>query len=73
MVNNKVSLNEKYDSKTPSINSINFNVGGKKPPFVPINPNLNHRQAFCKIQMSVGAFNSSQFQSSAVPTRFCVL
>ena len=69
VVNNKVSLNGKYDSKTPSINSINFNVGGVRYAQVPINPLLNPSQAFCELQMSVGACNSSQFQSSIVPSR----
>ena len=57
----------------PSINSINFNVGGVRYPQVPINPLLNQSQAFRELQMSVGAFNSSRLQSSIVPSRYCVL
>ena len=71
--NNKVSLNGKYDSKNPSINAINFNIGGVRYPQVPINPLVNPSQAFRELQMAVGAFNSTEFQSSIVPSRYCVL
>jgi hypothetical protein len=39
--NNTNSVNGKYDSKNPNINSINFNIGGVRYPQVPINPLLN--------------------------------
>jgi len=73
VTNNTVSVNGKYDSKNPSINAINFNVGGIRYPQVPINPLVNPSQAFRELQMAMGAFNSTQFQSSIVPSRYCVL
>ena len=71
--NNAVSMNGKYDSKNPCINGINFNIGGVRYPQIPINPLLNPSQAFRELQMAVGAFNSTQFQSSIVPSRYCIL
>jgi len=68
-----LSLNGKFDSKNPCINAINFNVGGVRYPQVPINPLVNPSQAFRELQMAMGSFNSSQFQSSIVPSRYCVL
>lgn len=73
VLNNKTSLNQKYDSKNPNISQICYNIGGQRFPQVPINPLLNPSQAFRELQMAVGAFNSSQFQSSIVPSRYCVL
>ena len=73
VVNNKVSLNEKFDSKNPNINSIDFNIGRIRFPQVPINPLLHPSQSFRELQMAIGLFNSSQFQSSIVPSRYCVL
>jgi hypothetical protein len=73
VTNNKVSLNGKFDSKNPSINALNFNIGGVRYPQVPINPLVNPSQAFRELQMAIGAFNSTQFQSSIVPARYCVL
>jgi len=73
VVNNTQSLNGKYDSKNPSINALNFNIGGVRYPQVPINPLLNPSQAFRELQMAIGSFNSTQFQSSIVPARYCVL
>jgi len=71
--NNTLSLNGKYDSKNPCINALNFNVGGVRYPQVPINPLVNPSQAFRELQMAIGAFNSTMFQSSIVPARYCVL
>ena len=73
VLNNTVSLNHKYDSKNPCINGINFNIGGVRYPQVPINPLANPSQAFRELQMAIGAFNSTTFQSSIVPSRYCVL
>jgi hypothetical protein len=73
VTNNKLSLNGKYDSKNPCINAINFNVGGIRYPQVPINPLVNPSQAFRELMCAMGNFNSSQFQSSIVPSRYCVL
>jgi hypothetical protein len=73
VTNEKVSLNGKYDSKNPSINALNFNVGGVRYPQVPVNPLVNPSQAFRELQMAMGAFNSTEFQSSIVPSRYCIL
>jgi len=67
------SYNGKYDSKSPSINSINWNIGGLRYPSNPINPLLNPAGAFRNLQMAIGAFNNAQFQSSVVPAQYCKL
>ena len=67
------SVNGKYDSKCPIINSINFSVGGIKYPQQPINPLLAPSQAFRETQMAVGSFNNAQFQSSITPANYCKL
>jgi hypothetical protein len=70
-VNN--SINGKYDSVNPLINSINYSVGGIKYPQTPINPLLAPSQAFRETQMAIGSFNNSQFQSSITPVNYCKL
>ena len=67
------SVNGKYDSRNPMIYSINFYVGGIQYPQTHINPLLNPSQAFRELQMANGSFNSTQFQSSITPGRYCVL
>jgi hypothetical protein len=67
------SCNGKYDSKNPSINSINFNIGGVKYPPAPVNPLLHPSQAFSDLQKAIGNFNSATFRSSITPLRYCVL
>ena len=71
--NTSNSLNGKYDSVNPIINSINYSVGGIKYPQTPINPLLAPSQAFRETQMAVGSFNNSQFQSSITPAKYCKL
>lgn len=58
------SVNQKYDSKNPNLNSINFNLGGVRFPPTPVNPLLNPSLAFRELQMAIGSFNSSSFQCS---------
>jgi len=67
------SINGKYDSKLPMINSINFNVGGQRLPNNPVNPLLNPSRAFRALQMASGAYNNSQFQSCMPPSAYCKL
>jgi hypothetical protein len=67
------SINGKYDSKNPLLNSINFNVGGQRIPSNPVNPLLQPSRAFRSLQMASGAFNNSQFQSAIVPSQYCKL
>ena len=67
------SVNGKYDSVNPIINSINYSVGGIKYPQTPINPLLAPSQAFRETQMAIGSFNNAQFQSSITPTNYCKL
>ncbi|MFY8160714.1 MAG: hypothetical protein ACOVNU_05240 [Candidatus Kapaibacteriota bacterium] len=67
------SYNGKYDSKNPNINLANFNIGGIKYPNNPVNPLLNPAQAFRGLQMAIGSFNNSQFQSCIVPSAYCKL
>ena len=67
------SINGKYDTVNPNINSINYSVGGIKYPQTPINPLLAPSQAFRETQMAIGSFNNSMFQSSITPTNYCKL
>jgi hypothetical protein len=67
------SINGKYDSKNPMINSLNFNVGGVKYPNNPVNPLYSPSQAFRALQMAAGSFNNSQFASSIIPSQYCKL
>jgi len=67
------SMNGKYDSKNPMLNSINFNVGGQRIPSNPVNPLLQPSRAFRALQMASGAFNNAQFQSAIVPSQYCKL
>jgi len=67
------SVNGKYDSKCPLLNSVNYNVGGLRFPQQPINCLLQPAQAFRDTQMAVGAFNNSQFQSCIIPSQYCKL
>lgn len=67
------SINGKYDSKNPCVSSYTFNVGGIRYPPVPINPLSNPANAFSNLQKAMGQFNSSQFNSSIVPSKYCVL
>lgn len=67
------SINGKYDSKNPMINSLNFNVGGVKFPNNPINPLYSPSQSFRALQMAVGSYNNSQFASSIIPSQYCKL
>lgn len=67
------SFNGKYDSKNPNINLANFNIGGLKYPNNPVNPLLTPAQAMRSLQMAIGSFNNSQFQSCIVPSAFCKL
>jgi hypothetical protein len=67
------SVNGKYDSKNPMINSLNFNVGGVKYPNNPINPLYSPSQSFRALQMTVGSYNNSQFASSIIPSQYCKL
>jgi hypothetical protein len=67
------SVNGKFDSKNPMINSIQANIGGQKIPANPINPLLNPAQVFKELQLAIGSFNSSQFQSCIPPAQYCKL
>ena len=67
------SINGKYDSKLPLLNSINFNIAGMRYPNNPINPLLNPSRAFRALQMASGAYNNSSFQSCMPPAQYCKL
>lgn len=67
------SINGKYDSKLPLLNSINFNIAGMRYPNNPINPLLQPSRAFRALQMASGAFNNSAFQSAMPPAQYCKL
>jgi len=67
------SINGKYDSKNPLLNSINFNIGGQRIPSNPVNPLLQPSRAFRALQMASGSFNNAQFQSAMIPAQYCKL
>jgi hypothetical protein len=67
------SYNGKYDSKNPNISLANFSIGGIRYPNNPVNPLLNPAQAMRNLQMAIGSFNNSQFQSCIVPSAYCKL
>jgi hypothetical protein len=67
------STNGKYDSKSPSINAINFNIGGIKYPQSPIDPVRYPSMAFRELQVAIGNFNNATFQSGITPGNYCVL
>ena len=67
------SINGKYDSKNPAVNNINWSIGGIKFPQTPVNPLLNPSQAFRELQMAVGSWNNSAFQSCITPANYCKL
>jgi hypothetical protein len=74
---NKLSLsvNGKYDSQNPLINSIAWNIPAYgKFPITPVNPLLNPSQSMSELQVAIGNWNSySGTTSSIIPARYCVL
>jgi hypothetical protein len=73
VANTTNGLHGKYNSFNPSISSINFNIGGIRFPQNQVNPLLAPSQVFRDLQMAVGSFNSTQFQSCIIPQDFCRL
>ena len=67
------SVNSKYDSKNPSANSMNYNLAGLRVPNNPCNPLINPAGAFRNLEMAIGSFNNSQFQSAIIPAQYCRL
>jgi hypothetical protein len=67
------SINGKYDSKNPVLNSVNWSIGGIKFPQSAVNPLLNPAQAFRETQMAVGSWNNYLFTSGITPVNYCKL
>lgn len=67
------SVNGKFDSKNPSLNSVNWSIGGIKFPQSSINPLLEPAQAFRETQMAVGSWNNYLFTSGITPANYCKL
>jgi hypothetical protein len=67
------SINGKYDSKNPSINAINWSIGGIKFPQSQVNALLNPAQAFRETQLAVGSWNNYLFTSGITPANYCKL
>lgn len=67
------SINGKFDSKNPSINRLNWSIGGIKFPQSSINPLLEPAQAFRETQMAVGSWNNYLFTSGITPANYCKL
>lgn len=73
VTNNTGAINGKFDSKNPLISSFCFNIAGIRYPQIPLNPMLAPAQCFSDLQKAMGQFNSSQFNSSIPPERYCIL
>ena len=71
VVNIANSVNGKYDSKNPSINSIAWSIGGIKFPQAPINPLLNPAMAMRETMLAIGSWNNSLYASSITPINYC--
>lgn len=67
------SVNGKYDSKNPSLNSVNWSIGGIKFPQSQVNPLLSPAQAFRETQMAMGSWNNFLFTSGITPANYCKL
>lgn len=68
-VNN--SVNGKYDSKNPSINSYSFNIGSVYYPNYKVNPLLSPSSSLLEFYKGMGSFNNSQLKSSCIPAQYC--
>jgi len=67
------SINGRLDSKNPSINSINWRIGGIPFPQSSINPLLSPAQAFRETQLAMGSWNNALFTSGITPANYCKL
>jgi len=65
-------INQQYDSKAPQSTALSWNINGQLYPSNPINPLYNPAQLFMQTQQALGNFNSYEWKSGLVPTRYFV-
>jgi hypothetical protein len=65
-------INGVYDSKCPQASALSWNINGQLYPSNPINPLNNPAQLFMQTQQSLGNFNSYEWKSGLVPSRYFV-
>lgn len=65
-------INGIYDSKCPQASSLAWNINGSLIPSNPINPLYNPSQLFMQTQQALGNFNTYEFKSGLVPSRYFV-
>jgi len=67
------SINSKFDSKCPMLNTINYNIGGMKYPQTPTPVLLSPAQSHIELQKAVGSFNNSAYNSAIPQSAYCKL
>lgn len=65
-------INGIYDSKCPQATALSWNINGQLYPSNPINPLNNPAQLFQQTQQALGNFNSYEWKSGLVPSRYFV-
>jgi hypothetical protein len=63
-------INQQYDSKAPQSTALSWNINGQLYPSNPINPLYNPSQLFMQTQQALGNFNSYEWKSGLVPSRY---
>jgi hypothetical protein len=65
-------INGIYDSKCPQATALSWNINGQLMPSNPVNPLYNPAQLFMQTQQALGNFNSYEWKSGLVPSRYFV-
>lgn len=65
-------VNGIFDSKCPQATALSWNINGQLMPSNPINPLYNPAQLFMQTQQSLSNFNSYEWKSGLVPSRYFV-
>jgi hypothetical protein len=65
-------INGIYDSKCPQASALSWNINGQLYPSNPVNPLNNPAQLFMQTQQALGNFNSYEWKSGLVPSRYFV-
>lgn len=65
-------INGIFDSKCPQATALSWNINGQLMPSNPINPLYNPAQLFMQTQQSLANFNSYEWKSGLVPSRYFV-
>jgi len=65
-------INQQFDSKAPQSTALSWNINGQLYPSNPINPLYNPSQLFMQTQQALGNFNTYEWKSGLVPSRYFV-